>query len=248
MKKLAFLSVLFIFLIQGFAQNDKKEAVLDSEEFLEECRKQLLSNCWIKLDGKLMHRDPDGKRSRPVKLKCSAQLVPNKITFKATLGGKDSYKAEHIFGQKHDTKELENTLKVGNGFDKVGIKPADLSLAFMYWDYIKEYDRDRLGVLDAYKFRVFLLANPDGKNFVKVWMSEKHKGPLQVHWLKGIKKADQENPQQVLEFKDFAEKNNVWVPLESKITNSKGELQIRFTEVDAAFSSKVPADLYKTED
>ena len=248
MNKVAFLLVFFIFLSQSFAQNAKKNLVLDSEEFLEECRKQLLGNCWIKLDGKLMHKDPNGKRSRPVKIRCAAQLIPSKITFKATLNGSESYKAEHVFGKKHNTKPLENTLKAGNGFDKVGIKPADLSLAFMYWDYIKEYDGDRLGVLDAFKCRVFLLANPDGTNFVKVWLSEKYQGPLQVQWLKGIKKADQENPEQVLKFEDFAEKNKVWVPLESKISNSKGELQIRFSEVDAAFSTKVPADLYKTED
>lgn len=244
MYRLVFL-LLSIFAAQAFAQDTKE---LDSEDFLEKCRQQLLGNCWIKLDGVLMHSDPDGKRSRPVKIKCAAQLIPNKITFKATLNGAESFKAEHLFGQKHDTKVLENTLKDSNGFDKVGIKPADLSLAFMYWDYIKEYEKDRLGVLDAYKCRVFLLANPDGKNFVKVWLSEQQHGPLQVQWLKGIKKEDQENPQQVLVFKDFAEKNKVWVPLESKIKNSKGELQIRFNEVDAAFSTKEPADLYKTED
>ncbi len=238
-----FLLIVFVFVNQVLAQNTKK---LDSEEFLEECRKQLLGNCWIKLDGNLMHRDPDGKRSRPVKIKCAAQLVPNKITFKATLGGKESFKTEHLFGQKHDTKILENTLESTNGFNKVGIQPADLSLAFMYWDYIKEYEGDRIGVLDAFKCRVFLLANPDGKNFVKVWLSEKYQGPLQVHWLKSIKKDAK--PEQVLKFEDFAEKNKVWVPLESKISNSKGELQIRFKEVDAAFSTKVPADLYKTED
>ena len=248
MYRAIFLLSAFLFLPHIFAQNAVKNEDLESEEFLEECRKQLLGNCWIKLDGKMMHRDPEGKRSRPVNIKCAAQLVPNKITFKATINGKESLKAEHLFGQKHDTKELENTLKAGNGFDKVGIKPADLSLAFMYWDYIKEYERDRIGVLDAFKCRVFLLANPDGKNFVKVWLSEKYQGPLRVHWLKGIKKEDQKNPEQVLNFEDFAEKNKVWVPLESKITNKKGELQIRFTGVDAAFSTKVPADLYKTED
>lgn len=222
-------------------------AAMESEDFLEKCRAQLLGNCWVKLEGNMNHRDPDGKRSRPIKIKCAAQLIPNKITFKATAAGKQSFKVENIFGQKHDTKILENTLQADNGFDKVGIKPTDLSLAFMYWDYIKEFKGENLGLLRT-KCRVFLLANPDGKDFVKVWLSEKYLGPLQVDWLKGIKQEDQAKPAQTLVFSDFAEKNKVWVPLESKIINSKGELQIRFKEVDAAFSSKVPEDLYKTED
>ena len=235
----------FMMLNTAFSQ---APANMESEDFLDKCRAQLLGNCWVKMEGNINHRDLDGKRSRPLKIKCAAQLVPNKITFKATISGSQSFKVEHLFGQKHDNKILENTLKDDNGFDKVGIKPTDLSLAFMYWDYIKEFQEDNIGLLGAFKCRVFLLGNPDGKDFVKVWLSEKYLGPLQVHWLKGIKPNDQANPVQVLEFKDFAEKNKVWVPLESKIQNAKGELQIRFKEVDAAFSTTVPEDLYKTED
>ena len=235
----------FSLLNSAYSQDPAK---MESEDFLDKCRAQLLGNCWVKLEGNINHRDPDGKRSRPMKIKCAAQLIPNKITFKATVNSKQSFKVEHIFGQKHDTKILENTLEADNGFTKVGIKPTDLSLAFMYWDYIKEFQEENIGTLGAFKCRVFLLGNPDGKDFVKVWLSEKYLGPLQVEWLKGIKQEDQANPQQTLMFKDFAEKNKVWVPLESKIENSKGELQIRFKEVDAAFSMKVPEDLYKTEE
>lgn len=240
--------VLFTAILLTASAYSQAPAAMDSEDFLDKCRAQLLGNCWVKTEGNINHRDPDGKRSKPMTIKCAAQLIPNKITFKATVNGNQSFKVENVFGQKHDTKILENTLKVDNGFDKVGIKPTDLSLAFMYWDYIKEFQGQNIGLLGAFKCRVFLLANPDGKDFVKVWLSERYLGPLQVQWLKGIKPVDQANPKQVLEFKDFAEKNKVWVPLESKIINSKGELQIRFKEVDAAFSAKVPEELYKTED
>lgn len=236
---------LLLFSGSAFAQDPAK---MESEDFLDKCRAQLLGNCWVKMEGNINHRDPEGKRSKPMKIKWAAQLNPSKITFKATVGGKQSFKVEQLFGKKHDSKILENTLEAENGFTKVGIKPADLSLAFMYWDYIKEFQGQNIGLLGTFKCRVFLLGNPDGKDFVKVWISERYLGPLQVQWLRGIKPADQAKPVQTLEFKDFAEKNKVWVPLESKIVNSKGELQIRFKEVDAAFSTEVPAELYKTED
>ncbi len=232
---------------QEVTEEVKTGKLMKSEDFLEQCRKQLLGYSWVKLSGTINHVNKDGERTRPMTLKCAAQLIPNKITFKATINKEQSFKVEHLFGQKHDTKILENSLKAENGFDKIGIKPTDLSLAFMYWDYIKEYEPKSVGVLGT-KCRVLLLANPDGKELVKVWLSEQYLGPLQVHWLAGIKENDERNPLQILKFEDFAEKNKVWVPLESKISNGKGELQIKFKEVDAAFSQTVPEDLYKTEE
>ena len=217
---------------------------VESEDFLEECRKNLLGNCWIKLSGKVYIRK-DGVREKPMPLKCAAQLIPNKITFKATIQKTQSFKVVHDFKDKHDMKVLEDKLGDNDGFKKIGLRPIDLSLAFMYWDYIKEYPKDGLGVVGSINCRVFLLADPDGKEFVKVWLSEKFKAPLQVHWFKDLKK----DPIKELEFKDFAEKNKVWVPLEMKIKTQKGELQVKFDEekIQAAFSKEVPKDLYKTE-
>jgi hypothetical protein len=218
---------------------------MESEGFLELCQKQLLNNCWLKMSGKMNIRSISGKRQKPMPLKCAAQLIQNKITFKATINKTQSFKVENLFGDKHDTKVLEDKLGEDNGFDKVGIRPEDLSLSFMYWDYLKEYDKDSLGVLRI-SCRVLLLGSPDGSQFVKVWLSEKHLAPLKVQWF-DQKSLKSEKPLQVLTFEDFAEKNKVWVPLEVKITNLKGDLQIKFDEVDAEFSTKIPADLYNTE-
>lgn len=242
-----FKKMLVIFLISFFANSLQAQDAknMDSEDFLEMCQKQLLNNCWVKMSGKMNVRSASGERLKPMTLKCAAQLIPNKITFKATVNKTQSFKIENIFGEKHDNKVLEDKLGEDNGFAKVGISAEDLSLSFMYWDYIKEYEKESLGVLRI-ACRVILLGNPDGSQFVKVWLSEKHLGPLKVQWfdpasLKSTK------PLQVLTFEDFAEKNKVWVPLEVKITNSKGDLQVKFDEVDAEFSTKVPADLYNTE-
>jgi hypothetical protein len=236
-----------LLVLSAWGQEIKKKAPADmaSEDFLEACRKQLLGNCWIKLDGQINVKKKDGVRLRPMALKCAAQLVPNKITFKATIQKNQSFKVEHTFGDKHDTKVLENTLGENSGFDQVGLKPTDLSLAFMYWNYIKEYKKDGLGVINQYKCRVLLLGNPDGSELVKVWLSEKYLAPLQVKWYKDLKK----DPLQVLNFESFEEKNKVWVPLHIKITNTKGDLQVTFKKekIEAAFSSVVPKDLYKTE-
>ncbi|MCM8531831.1 MAG: hypothetical protein NE330_11770 [Lentisphaeraceae bacterium] len=234
--------LVFFVLFMSLSAQVKDPSKLESEDFLELCQKQLLGNCWLKMSGRMNVRATIGERQPHMSISCAAQLVPNKITFKATLNKAESFKVEHVFGKKHDTKVLENKLGKENGFSKVGIKPSDLSLSFMYWDYIKEYERDSLGVLRV-KCRVLLLGNPDGSEFAKVWLSEKHLGPLKVQWFVDLKKG----PKQELTFEDFAEKNKVWVPLEVKITNKKGDLQIKFEDIDAQFSAQIPENLYKTE-
>ena len=238
-------TLLAILICVFFNLNAQDPAKMESEDFLELCQKQLLGNCWVKMSGKMNVRSSTGKRLKPIPLKFAAQLIPNKIVFKTTVNNNQSFKIESIFGDKHDTKVLEDKLGDDDGFSKVGIKPEDLSLSFMYWDYIKEYERDSIGVLRI-ACRVILLGNPDGSEFAKVWLSEKHLGPLRVEWY-DPQSLKNEKPIQVLTFEDFAEKNKVWVPLEVKITNVKGDLQIKFSDVDADFSTNIPVDLYNTE-
>lgn len=236
------ITVLFVISLSSYALEPSK---MESEDFLELCQRQLLGNCWVKMSGKMNIRSTSGKRLKPMPLKFAAQLIPNKIVFKTTVNNNQSFKIESVFGEKHDTRVLEDKLGDDDGFSKVGIKPEDLSLSFMYWDYIKEYKKDSIGVLRI-ACRVILLGNPDGSQFAKVWLSEKHLGPLRVEWY-DPQSLKNEKPLQVLTFEDFAEKNKVWVPLEVKITNSKGDLQIKFSDVDAEFSTNIPTDLYNTE-
>ena len=238
--------VIFMFLVSSLfvlssqAQLASKDTTsMESEDFLDLSRQQLLSNCWMKMKGNVNVRPKEGGRRR-LAISCAAQLQPEKITFKITLNKKQSFKVESTFGDKHDTKVLEDSRGEDSDFTKIGIKPIDLSLAFMYWDYQKEYKSESLG-LSRISCRVFLLGDPDSTTFVKVWISEKYLGPLKVEWYVDLQKA----PYQSLTFEDFAETNKVWHPVEVKIKNGKGELQIRFENVNAAFSKVTPKGLYE---
>ena len=218
------------------AQNNAKS--LESEDFLDLSREQLLGNCWMKMSGNVNVRPKEGSRRR-LKINCAAQLEPEKITFQISLNKAQSFKVESSFGEKHDTKVLEDSRGKDSEFEKIGIKPVDLSLAFMYWDYQKEYKPETLG-LSRIACRVFLLGDPDSSTFVKVWISEKYLGPLKVEWYGDLQK----DAFQSLSFEDFAETNKVWHPVEVKLKNAKGDLQIRFEKVDAAFSTETPKGLY----
>jgi hypothetical protein len=236
--------VFVLFALTSAQAEDSKE--LDSEDFLELCQKQLLGNFWFKMSGRMDVRSKTKGRQPHVKVKCAVQLERNKIIFKATLNKTQSFKVEHGFGLKHDTKVLESNLGEDNSFKQLGIKPEDLSFSFMYWDYQHEYKKETLGLAPPIACRVLLLGSPDGSEFVKVWLMEKYKGPRKVEWYKpaGLKAN---KPYQVIDFEGTAEKNGVTVPVEMKITNIKGDLWVKFDVEDAGPISKIPADLYKTE-
>jgi len=227
------------------AEPKKDPSKMESEEFLDLSRKQLLGNCWMRMSGNINGRAKDGTRRKRLKINCAAQLVPNKITFMAAINKSQSFKVEHVFGKVHKLSVLEDKRGKNSEFEKIGINPEDLSLAFMYWDYIKELDREVIG-LSRIECRRFLLADPDSGTFVKVSISVKYLGPLKVEWYK--KGALKKKPHQVLTFEDFAETNKVWHPVEVKIINDKGELQVRFEKVEAAFSEAIPKNLYTIGD
>jgi len=235
--------ILFTLLPGAFAEESKE---LDSEEFLALCQKQLLGNFWFKMSGRMDVRSKEKGRQPHVKVKCAVQLERQKIIFKATLDKTESFKVEHTFGLKGDTKVLENNLGDDNQFKRLGIKPDDLSFAFMYWDYVREYEKEVLGIAPPISCRVLLLGSPDGSEFVKVWLMEKYKGPRKVEWYTP-EGAEKKKPYQVINFEGTAEKNGVTVPVEMKITNTKGDLWVKFEVDDAGPISKMPKNLYETE-
>ena len=141
-------------------------------------------------------------------------------------------------------------MKEGGLYKKLMIKPQDLSLSFMYWNMMKEYKAESLGITRI-KCRVFLMANADFSEgdeepeHAKVWISEKYLGPVKVMWCKG--KLDFDKPQQILEFEGFTEKNKVWMPTDIYIKNGFGEMQIKLKQHDATFSLISPSALFTTE-
>jgi hypothetical protein len=210
-----------------------------SQEFLKTTRDQLLGNCWLKLGGNANFRAKDGSRLK-LKIELIAELKPLELTFLSMLD-KESVKLHHNFGLKKKMDVLDDGRpKTGSNYEAIGIRPEDLSMSFLYWDFEREYERDSINV-GLISCRVFKLANPDTLDeYAKVWISEKYLGPVKVEWYRGSEK----DPFQSLEFAEFNEVNKVSVPAIIKMTNPKGDLQLFFDKRDAAFSKESPPDLF----
>ena len=226
------------------AQEKPDFSKLGSEDFLATSRKALLSYSWAKLPGNINARPKSGGLIK-LPIECSAQLIPNKITFQSIIDKKQEFQTVIQFGEgkAHSTEIKKDYKGEDNFYKKVDIKPTDLSLAFMYWDLVNELEPERLG-LSAHKCRVFRLSNPDAdEEYARVWLSQEYLAPVKVEWRRGKISGEAD---QYLEFKKFAEVNKVWVPTEIFLKNKTAKIQVRFDKekIQANFSKKLPENFF----
>jgi hypothetical protein len=232
--KFCYLLVL-LFSISSFAQEDRSK--MTTESFIELAREALIGESWMKMKGNINTRPKKGKRARyPFTL--AALMRKESLVVKTKLK-EDVVKVAYSFGEVHETKELESKSK--ELYNLLQLRPGDFSLSFMYWDLMKEYDVDHLG-LARIKCRVFLLADPDNDEYAKVWISEKYLGPVKVMWKTGSLNFDK--PDRLLQFEGFTKKNNRSMPKEAYLKNTFGEMQIKFNEHDGDYGVKFPEDLF----
>ena len=141
MKKL--LLLLLILSVSTFAQKQKDPTKMDEDEFMKAARESLLQSSWVKMQGKLSFRSTEGGRALKHKIDVAAHLIPNKVTFQTLLSDKEKIKVLHQFGKIHKTETKEDTSGENGTFKKMGIRPSDLSLSFMYWDIFHKARRKR---------------------------------------------------------------------------------------------------------
>jgi len=235
MKIKIFSLLCFVMSLSVVAQEDRSK--MSTESFVALARKALIGESWLKMKGNINTRPKEGKRARyPFIL--TALMRKDSLVVKTKL--EDSVmKVAYSFGDAHSTKELESKNK--ELYDKLQLRPGDFSLSFMYWDLMKEYDVEHLG-LARIKCRVFLLADPDENEYAKVWISEKYLGPVKVMWKTGS--LDFDKPDRLLQFEGFTKKNNRSMPKEAYLKNAFGDMQIKFNEHEGDYGLKFPKDLF----
>ncbi|WDE97511.1 hypothetical protein PQO03_16915 [Lentisphaera profundi] len=224
------------FLVTAGAAEDRSK--MKTEAFLDLSRKAMIGDSWFKMKGNINTRPKTGKRARyPFVL--SVLMREDSLIVRTKLKD-DAIKVEYKFGDLHQTKILESSDK--KLYDQLQLRPGDFSLSFMYWDLMKEYSSESLG-LARIKCRVFLLADPDKDEYAKVWISEKYLGPVKVMWKTGS--LDFDKPDRILQFEGFTKKNNRSMPKEAYFKNPYGDMQIKFNEHDGDYGLSYPKDLFK---
>ena len=189
------------------------------EQFINNTRARLIQHSWTHIQGNLFFRSKDKEL---IKKKFALKIYMNfqKLKLKLSFDKKETIFIEQTFGKNYQYKELFNNLAKQNTFTQMNFSVTDLSFSFMYWDLVKEFDNQTVGL---YKCRVFLFRDPDQFCFAKVFISKKFFVPLKVQWYKDL----QQKAYQQLNFEAFKEKNKVWIPGQILLTTPKGRIKIQ---------------------
>ena len=121
--------------------------------------------------------------------------------------------------QKFGASSLGNILEREKQGDKetitlsdVGLRPDDITLSFLYWNFTEEIGQERIR---GQKCRILKLVNPENKGeFLHMWVSVKYIFPLKVQWFKS---NSEEQLVRTLEFTGFQKIKEIWVVKELRI-------------------------------
>ena len=203
---------------------------LTKENFLKKVRATLLNNVWFRSQGSIIARFKESDELiGPKSIHTASILNANNLDFQIIL---DNYQEVQVqFTSKKQVREekiVKDYIYYDSIYEKLSIRPYDLSMSFLYWDLIYEFERESLGILRI-KCRVLFLANPKkADEFVKIWISESYLAPIKIQWIKGTINDD---PYQELEIKKVQQDKNLYFPKEIFIENKEAKIKISYDEI-----------------
>ena len=204
------------------------------EDFLEKTRSNIQVPFWFRSHGELEVRFKDENAEdleEPISIQTVTGLFENKIFFQIIL---DSYQEIKLrYDRKNQVIKKQTILADYNFLDsyykRLAIRPYDLSISFLFWDFIHEFPTEtlRIGLLFL-PTRVLFLANPytDDK-FIKIWISKKYYSPLKIQWYKG---GVDSLPYQELEIRAIKKVSGVYLPSSLIINNIQAKIRIDYDD------------------
>ena len=103
------------------------------------------------------------------------------------IDNKQRFRIGQIFADGFDGTVVKEEKKAPEGSKSLShfqLRPEDMSLAFMYWDFKEELSPETVKTV---RCRVFVLKHPKANEEVKVFIAVKYLFPLRVKWYKDDK-------------------------------------------------------------
>ena len=223
--------------------DDDDEMAIDT--FLAYMRQPPIELSWGIFEGTVSHKR-DGKRQKKVSVELRARFSSERVSAQLIFNDDQVYMIGQNFldGLEGTTIHEQRAAQPGAvTLADRGIRPSDLTLSFLYWDFVEELDRERFG---GRVCRVVRLRNPQVDETVKIWVSRKYIFPMAVEWFSG----EREKPYRRLEFKDLKKINDIYVIDRIAISNAGWRTIVQFKKIQLAKfnDSPVPDDLFRKID
>jgi hypothetical protein len=136
-------------------------------------------------------------------------------------------------GNKNSSALMEN----------FGIRPEDLTMSFLFWNFVKELPGESVSLVDC---RVFLLASPDRNETAKVYIGRENYFPVKVEWAKTGPGGAFTAPSRTMEVASFRKLNGLYI-VDSIIFYGPGwKSKVDFSDCRAGFiKDGIPKDLFR---
>jgi len=182
-----------------------------------------------------------GKGVVRTKLRVAIRFTTEMMLARVSVGEKGEV---YFVGQPYVAKGKASVFKEGKGNRlgaEFGVRPEDLTMSFLFWNFKKELVADTVRTIGC---RVFLLEAPDGKRRAKVYIAEKEFFPLKVEWSKLDGKGEWKM-ERSLEARSFKKVNGLYLVDGLLFLGPGWRTQIDFGSCRAGLVSKgVPKDLF----
>lgn len=230
----------FLSAISGFGE-EKTEC--DTVAFLENTRHPEGRECWVAMEGKAIHQKRDNS-SVEAKIYLGMRFSPEATIAQFIVNGNESYYIKQIYASGNPAEIIPANK---TGYDKsmladIGIHPEDFAMTFLFYDLVKELERDSV---KGYECRVLLLSSRDNAVSVKVFISSEYFFPLKAEWYNGVD-TRLEAPFRIIEVKSFHKENGIWLAGDLLIHGTTWQTKIEFEESRAGLKDeKAPENLFR---
>lgn len=216
---------------------------LAPKKFLELTRQNHPTRTWAILKGKLVNKRKNAELKRAeirVGMRFAKERVIAQITLKK-LKNHGKKITTYKVGQTYDGSRPSIILPEKNkklSLEDYGVKPQDLTMAFLYWNYKKEISNAEVNMLSC---RVFILSSPETEKKVKIFISQKYAYPLKVKWFK----KDNNKSYRSMLIKSFEKQNELVSPSEIELFGPGWRTKIEFTKISLGYTKNgVPKDIF----
>ena len=215
---------------------------VEAENFLCAVRQHRGVDTWAKLTGEVTHQRR-GSLIKKSSIIFSIKFAASQLFAEILIGKNEGYtiglftasgteRRISIIPMNKQTDQSASLLKY------YGIRPEDLTMSFLYWDFLKELNPVTMSMQSC---RVFKLKSPDRNEIAVVYISEKYLFPLKVEWFKD----NESKPYRTMSVSSFKKVNGLWLIDEITLYGPGWRTKIAFDNCKAGTTKEgIPEDLF----
>lgn len=236
---LCFFVSFFIFPVIAETQMKSPSSV----EFLKQTRAAHPIDTWAILKGKIDHKRNNVSQPLEANIRVGIRFTNDRALAKINISNIDNKNKQlesYTVGQTYDGAQPsivfsnKNKSTIGN----YGLRPDDLTMTFLYWNFTTELDSTSIKGINC---RVFVLTHPKSGEKTIVYISSKYYYPIKVEWIQ----PREAEPYRTMVVNSFETQNNLGTPDNLSIYGPGWKTKVAFNEINLGYSKNgIPTDIF----